>query len=119
MNIRDYFSSNSNSNFCYHGFHFEPVGIIPGGTTLNDLAMDTISAKGMKYNSGYSFDDFVSANTTGKSADIFRCLETNRLCLVGETELYTYTGEYIPSFHKYHANQQAPEEPDIEDDMER
>lgn len=118
MNIRDYVR-NSNSSFFYHGFHFEPIGIIPDGTTLNDLVMDTISAKGMKYNTGYSFHDFVSANTTGKTADIYRCLETNKLCLVGETELYTYTGEFIPSFHKFQASQELQEEPDSEDDMER
>ena len=63
----------------------------------------------------FSYADFIRANTTGKNADIFRCIESNQLCFPGENELYAYTGEYLSTFHVQIAQE---EQPDDECEME-
>ena len=115
MSAREYVSSDSNSYFSYHGFHFQPVGILPPGNTLSDIAQDISSIPEMGYNDDFSYAAFIRANTTGKNADIFRCIESNQLCLPGENELYSYTGEYLSTFHVQTAQE---EQPDDECEME-
>lgn len=114
MSVREYVSSDSNSYFSYHGFHFQPVGILPPGNTLSDIAQDISSIPEMGYNDEFSYADFIRANTTGKNADIFRCIESNQLCLPGENELYAYTGEYLSTFHVQTAQEEQPDDDECE-----
>ena len=114
MSVREYVGSDSNSYFSYHGFHFQPVGILPPGNTLSDIAQDISSIPEMGYNDEFSYADFIRANTTGKNADIFRCIESNQLCLPGENELYAYTGEYLSTFHVQTAQEEQPDDDECE-----
>ncbi len=114
MSVREYVSSDSNSYFSYHGFHFQPVGILPPGSTLRDIAQDITSAPEMGYNDDFSYSAFIRANTTGKNADVFRCIESNQTCLPGENELYAYTGEYLSTFHVQTAQEEQPDDDECE-----
>lgn len=116
VNVHD-FVRNNNSTFTYQGFHFQPVGVLPAGSTLRDISQDISSTPEMGYNDHFSYADFHNANSTGLYADIYRCVETNQLCLPSEHEVFLYSGEYLPCHMRQqiaHDEQQEDEDCDME-----
>lgn len=88
--------------FTYHGFHFCPVGMFPAGCdSLKDCSWH-MRRKVEPYMSTYDWakypykhnDFYRAAGNSGKDQDVFYCLETGRLYVPGENELFGYFGGY-------------------------
>lgn len=85
-----------NDSFCYLGYHFIPVRTLTGRdadfyeiskhlVSDRDLGLSTYAWK----KRGYSYQSFYAASPA-KDCDLFRCVETGRLYLPAENELFLY-----------------------------
>ena len=88
--------------FEYQGYHFEAVGVLPEGIEGKDLVAQTRSNTELHLSTyhtedfpKYSYDDFYAVSNA-PTADVFRCLETERNYIPGENELFGYEGEFQP-----------------------
>jgi len=90
------------SGFVYNSYHFEAVGKIPGDSDIMEIMRSCLASdvelgfsayKWKKHD--YSNKEFYEASGNS-DADIFRCLETGRLYIPGENELFLYTGQIEP-----------------------
>ena len=88
--------------FEYQGYHFEAVGVLPEGLEGKDLVAQTRSNTELHLSTyhtedfpKYSYDEFYAVSNA-PTADVFRCLETERNYIPGENELFGYEGEFQP-----------------------
>ncbi|MBP5718630.1 MAG: hypothetical protein J6X53_06595, partial [Abditibacteriota bacterium] len=87
--------------FEYQGYRFEPAGVLPQEDDFSAISKKISSDREMGVSTydwakrPWSHDAFYQASG-GVTADVFRCLETGKLYIPGENELFEYLGEYQP-----------------------
>lgn len=94
------------NSFEYGDYHFVPARKLNDNEKKSDLHtfMKTVKTDislgffsrndipGTKQKYPYSYDDFYAASGDSK-ADIFKCIENNKLYIPGENELFQYIGK--------------------------
>ena len=87
--------------FAYSGYHFEPVGVFSREMTFADISRGTVSHTELDMTDGpeasypYSHQAFFESAHDVK-ADVFRCVETGKLYMPGDHELFEYVGAFEP-----------------------
>ena len=87
--------------FVYGGYHFEPVGVFSQELSFSDITRETVSHTELGMTDGpdavhpYTHQAFFEAAHDVK-ADVFRCVETGKLYMPGEHELFEYIGAFEP-----------------------
>ena len=93
--------SQQNGVFEFQGYHFEPVGVFSQKMSFSDISRGTVSHTELNMSDApdalhpYSHTRFYDAAHDVK-ADVFRCLETGKLYMPGDHELFEYVGDYEP-----------------------
>ena len=93
--------SQQNDVFEFQGYHFEPVGVFSQEMSFSDISRGTVSHTELNMSDApdalhpYSHTRFYDAAHDVK-ADVFRCLETGKLYMPGDHELFEYVGDYEP-----------------------